>query len=363
MSLPVPQKSSLVSQCAAIIREQIRIGEWKDWLPSERYLTEKLRVSRNTVRFALLELKEAEVVESVRGKGYRITMEEQEGENRSTEKTIGILAPEPTEQARPYIVLEIESLRALGARMGFKVGLFSGKHYFGANCGRNLERLTSSQKCDCWILVFSNARVQRWFSARRIHCVVSGHCDPSIKLPCVSADFRALATHAAGRMLSLGHRRICYVQGAVANPGSREVANAFEEAVAKSKGGAAKLMVVTCESDVAAVVRSLKRVMDGDFHPTAFFVLNPMMFLTVFSFLSRQGVRIPEDVSLVTTFGDPFLAHLTPEPTRYVYDIKNWGTLILEQVRELVEKGSVSRRSDSLMPDFVKGGSLAKCRE
>ena len=62
-------------QVADALREEIRAGEYRpgDRLPSERELVERFRVSVNTVRAALVQLRTEGLVESHRGRGVFVT--------------------------------------------------------------------------------------------------------------------------------------------------------------------------------------------------------------------------------------------------------------------------------------------------
>jgi len=70
----IPRRQSLVSQTAAILRDEIKRGAWKQWLPGERVLCETLQVSRNTLRAALAQLKRDSVIRSDHGTGNRILL-------------------------------------------------------------------------------------------------------------------------------------------------------------------------------------------------------------------------------------------------------------------------------------------------
>ena len=56
---------------------------------------------------------------------------------------------------------------------------------------------------------------------------------------------------------------------------------------------------------------------------------------------------------------DPFLSFLVPEPARYVANPRALARSLLQPLLELLEDGVVSQRAGRLMPQFVKGASLA----
>ena len=68
----LPQRTSLVAQTAAILKERIQSGEWHKWLPGEHELCAHLRVARMTLRGALAQLEQAGMVRVHQGKRREI---------------------------------------------------------------------------------------------------------------------------------------------------------------------------------------------------------------------------------------------------------------------------------------------------
>ncbi len=72
--LRLPQRPSLVSQTAAILKEEIQSGRWNKWLPSENELCVQLHVSRITLRAALHHLQRQRLIRSSQGKRSEIVV-------------------------------------------------------------------------------------------------------------------------------------------------------------------------------------------------------------------------------------------------------------------------------------------------
>lgn len=69
-----PTRSSLAARVAEVLRKDLRVGRWRQWLPSEIELRAHLKVSRNTVRAALQALQREGLVTASQGKRRRILL-------------------------------------------------------------------------------------------------------------------------------------------------------------------------------------------------------------------------------------------------------------------------------------------------
>jgi DNA-binding LacI/PurR family transcriptional regulator len=113
------------------------------------------------------------------------------------------------------------------------------------------------------------------------------------------------------------------------------------------------------DTTVAGICATLRRVIAPANRPTALIVLNSQYFLTVAGQLNRMGLKVPEDVSLISADGDPFLNFVVREPARYICSPQIFARGLLGQVMAIIEKGAVARSSILLMPEFVRGESIA----
>lgn len=355
----LPQRNSLVSQTVAFLREEIDRGVWSEWLPSERTLCESLQVSRNTLRTALEQLKREGVIDSKHGTGNRIKSRKNASGRGLRSHDVAFLTPSPLEQLRPTQTLWIDEMRAMLSERNCRLHVFHGQQYFRANPGAALQKLVRQNPHACWILMLSNENAQRWFEQKQVSCVVAGSVYTGIDLPFRDIDHRALCRHAAGVMLGAGHRKVALLIQKSRRAGDIESEAGFVEGVRLSSHAHAEVVIGNHEPNVTGICNALRRLMEQKIPPTALLVANPNHYLTVVSRLSQMGWQVPRDVSVVSRDDEPFLSYLVPTPSRYVINPHTLAKSLLRPVIEQLEGGVVTHRAIRIMPDFVRGDSLA----
>lgn len=357
----IPKRQSLVSQTAAYLRSEIAKGIWNPWLPGERRLCETLQVSRNTLRAALLQLSAAGVIQAVHGLGNRVVGTPSPPNAPAAERVACLLSPDPLQNLRPTQALWIDELRAMLIEHDCKLLVLHGQQYFRAQPAAALQRLVRQHPHACWILVRSSQATQAWFQRSGLSCVVAGSTSPKVDLAYVDLDHRALCRHAAGVLLGLGHRRIALIAERTHRAGDVASELGFIEGIRSSPHPDAEPIVVWHEPSVESVSNALRRLMEHR-RPTALLVANPYFYLTITSRLAQLGWRIPEDISVLSRDEDPFLSFLMPQPARYTIPAHIFARRLLRPVLEFIDAGSVSAHSVSIMPQFIRGDSIAQLR-
>lgn len=358
----IPRRQSLVSQTVAILREEVRRGEWREWLPGERALCESLQVSRNTLRAAVAQLKRDGVISSVHGAGNRILAVPEPASGNLRSRDVALLSPEALERLRPSMALWIDELRAMLSERGCRLHLFHGPQYFRANPGAALEKLVAQQRHGCWVLALSNEPIQRWFERSGVPCVVAGTVYAGVNLPFRDLDHRAVCRHAAGVMLGLGHRKVALLLHKSRRAGDLESEAGFVEGVRASPHSDAEASVMYHAATVSSISAALRRLMLQRPAPTALLVANAYHYLTVVSWLARSGVRVPQDVSVVSRDEDPFLSFLVPAPSRYVASPRTMAKTLLRPVLEILDGGVITHRAVRIMPNFIRGETVVAPR-
>lgn len=355
----LPQRQSLVAQTVIFLNAQIEQGEWRDWLPSERSLCELLQVSRNTLRAALAHLKHEGRIRPVHGAGNQILVRQKPKAARALPRDVALLTPDPVERLRPMQSLWIDDMRALLSERGMRLRVFHGHHYFSAHPGPALQRLVSRNPHSCWILMLAGENVQRWFSRNEIPCILAGSTYPGIDLPFRDLDHRATCRHAAGVLLGLGHRRLAMLTQKSSRAGDLESEAGFLEGVRQSRHTDADAVVINHDETVASLTHAVRRILKLQPRPTALFVVHPNYYLAVASRLAQSGVQIPGEISMISRDDDPFLSFVVPMPARYVVSPHLIAKTLLRPVLELLEGSAVTQRASLIMPEFIRGESVA----
>ena len=358
----IPRRQSLVSQTAAILCEEIRQGSWRDWLPGERTLCEALQVSRNTLRAALTALKRDGVIRSDHGAGNRILARPRSRLGGLRSHDVGLLSPEALEHLRPSLTLWIDELRGMLSERGCRLHVFHGPQYFRSNPSAALEKLVAQHPHACWVLALSNESTQRWFDRKAVRCVVAGSVYPGLNLPFCDLDHHAMCRHAAGFMLGLGHRKLALVIQKTRRAGDLESEAGFVEGVRQSPHPDAAVVVSHHDAMVGSICQALRRLMEQSPAPTALLVANAHHYLTVVGRLAQCGYRIPQDISVISRDEDEdtFLSFVVPAPARYTASPHAMAKTLLRTVLELLEDGVVTQGSVRIMPDFIRGETLAE---
>ncbi len=352
---------SLPSQVASHLKSEISKGRWHDWLPGERVLADLFQVSRRSLGAAMDQLRKEGVICTEKGRGNRILQIAGNGTHNEP-LSVGLLTPTPLGDMRPGTAIWVHALQVLLEENQGRLTPFHGNRFFSKRPANALRRLIASCPQKCWVLAHSTHETQAWFAEQEIPCVLAGTGHPSVDLPDVDFDAHALCFHAANTALSLGHRRIALLltesPGFVASEVAAE--SGFREAFAQRKFPGAIPLVAWHQRSRDHLVRILERLFAADVPPTALLATHGMDYLTVTGVLARRGLRIPDQVSVISRNDDAFLDALFPTPTRYRCDPHQQAAKLFRMITSIAARRSPSLRHVRIEPRFIRGESLAK---
>lgn len=352
----IPSRGSLVQECVRVIRLRLEAGEWSGGLPGERILAQKLDVGRDTVRLALQQLEQAQVVGPATAGRKRsvLNFTSRRSTSPTQELRIGVLSPRKLEQLPQPTLFEIDHLRRALNQNGGSLDVFSPSWFEHANPSKHLAKLVEEEPCSAWVLFRASEQIQRWFAGSGIPCLVRGYPFADDLLPHLDVNWEATARHACGRLWRHGHRCV----GILIPPGHlRGVEAAIMGARNLGEAG-----FVLCEmpenGTVEGVNRALARALQTKNPPTAIIAIRPRQAATALTWLGTQGLRVPTDLGIISLAHEPLMDHFVPEISGYRLDPETVSKLVIRRVKTLISGIHGRAFNPWIMPKVVKGASI-----
>lgn len=357
--LDIPKRLPLAAQVAASLRAAIEQGSWKETLPSERRLTEVFQVSRPTMRTALHLLAKDGLIEIRQGRPNRLlarTRVRAVDQNR----LVGLIMDKPTSEIHENPFQSISEMRSHLAERGFDTKMLNCDARSAAAERRKLEEFVRQNRVFCCALISVSRELQQWFVTHSIPALVIGSCHASVRLPSLDVDYRAVCRHAAGVMLSHGHRRIVLLLPDFGLAGDLASEQGFLEAVVpRGRSGDARLSVVRHDSTASNIRSLLDTLFDSPEPPTGLVVAKPKHLLTVAFHLLQRGISVPGTVSLIardqySLFGDDStpIAH-------YRFEENVYSNRLIRLMLQLASTGQLPAEPNLVFPRFFAGRTVA----
>ena len=356
----VPHRT-VAAQIAALLRSEISRGRYGAFLPSERDLCLVVQSNRKTIRAAIQQLKAEGLVETCRGIGNRIIAPQPRRAER-LRKTIGLLLPGPLSSLRPFQICWIDELKQMLGRENCELEIHAGQQFYRAHPERALQRLVADHRHEAWLLVFSSRAMQLWFQCKRVPCLIAGSVHADLALPFCDLDFQAVCRHAVGVLHRLGHRRIALLSHTDRWAGEINSELGFMEGARAISGGAIIGTIRRHEEGAQSLAQALKSLLHGSERPTGIIVSSSYVYLTVAGLLAQNGLRIPQDVSLISRDDDPFLEAVVPSPTRYASNSRRFARKVLGSLLQLARGQTVTPHGTYLLPKLIIGDSTTRVK-
>lgn len=348
-----PQRSSLIAETVHVLRESLQSGKWSGQLPGERILCAEWGISRPTLRAAVEALCREGLLEVTQGRRTKILVNGHH--KRPGTITIGLLSPDSLQKMPPFVMLWVDELRGLLAAQGHLLQVHVGRAGFKTtNPEHALRAFVHSMPARLWLLYQSTEVMQRWFAQNALSCLVIGSLFPEVKLPAVDRDYRAVCRHAVGLLTGRGHRRLAFLIHEHRLGGDLESEQGYLEGLETSRLKETFGVILHHDDTTHGICEALDRMLAKKVPPTALLVARTNVALTVYSHLTRLGIRIPEDVAIVCRDDDTFLDSIIPRMSRYSINPSDFAKRIFRMVISQVESGHVLKGMKTIMPVFTE---------
>jgi DNA-binding LacI/PurR family transcriptional regulator len=347
---------SPAEQVASHLRGEIRRGRWGEEMPGAPRLARDLGLDPKTVLAALSLLeKEGLLVGQGVGRRRRILMP---AGVLTAKLSIGILLSDPAAKRVDYLGELQHGLVQAGHRAYFvqKTLLELGMDV------RRVRRLVEKDPADAWIVVGGGREVLQWFSAQAVPAFALFGRHGGLPIAGARPDKVPAYIAAVDRLAALGHRRISLLARAVRRlptPGRTE--RAFLKRMEFHGIATGPYNLPDWRDDregFQALLDSLFRVTP----PTALIVQEAFLFSAAHHFLARNGLRVPDDVSLVCSDADssfawclPAVSHIQWQSDPLLRRILRWAGHIgtgIEDLRQTLTEAT-----------FVEGGMIGPAKK
>ena len=278
---------------------------------------------------------------------------------RKETRTIGLIVPD---NSNPFFAEVARGIEDVGFEKGYSVIL--------CNSDRNLEKELTyldtliAKRVDGIIFIAATAQVEHVKSLIEsgMPVVVADRKMPEVEVDSVLADNFQGGYEATKHLLDLGHRWIGCISGPWDLTPSADRVAGYKLALNQHGLQADDDLIVRgdylCQSGEMAV----RRFSELSAPPTAIFACNDLMAIGAMKGIQEQGLRVPEDISVVG-FDDIALAsYLNPPLTTIAQPKYELGKLAAELVIQRTT-GSGSREKQEIVLEsrlVVRGSTLRR---
>lgn len=356
------ERQSLVEITAAHLRDGFRAGRWSGKLPGVGRLADDLAISKETVRAALhlLEM-EGLLKQQGAGRSRQIVASPLDRPVTTRILRVAVLLPKILEEDNSHSQSLILRLVRAIEHAGHECFMADKSLAQMGNRLDSLARLVQATAADAWIIYDASHAVLDWFHRRLVPAMALGGRIIHLPLACTRADLTGAMNGAVDTLVAHGHRRIVTLAPHTwLRPELNPAAGAFSRRMAHHGLPASSYNLPEWE-DSARGLQDLLHSLFQRTPPTALLMVEPAWTVGTFVFLSRRGLRVPEDVSLIALMPDPVLAlwepplaHFDWQFTPHIRHIVRWA--------QAVAKGSAATEIKNVPCTFELGGTIGPAR-
>lgn len=320
--------------------ENIKNGHYQygEMLPSENHLCKKFSISRQTARNAVDELVNEGVAVRVRGSGTYVAKKLCEVRN----KTIGIMLSYQNDYIFPQILLGIESTLT-EHNYGMDLGITYNKLFFEK---RFLERMLDSNISGLLVegtktgLPNPNLYLYREFIKRKIPIVFIHNSYPRLQVPSVVMDDVNLSRKMTKMLIEAGHKNIGGIFKFDDMQGQRRY-QGYVQALTEADIPVCEECIGWFSTDTHdRIFRNQgQEILEKISACTAVVCYNDEFAERLYDLLINNGIRVPDDVSLVG-FDNHFPSHYARlQLTTAQHPQKALGVQAARLVLQMIESG------------------------
>ena len=342
---------SAAEQVAQHLREELLQRRWSGTMPGVHWLAAELGVNRKTADAALRQLEQAGLLVP-QGAGRRRLIVLPEGQ-RTPSLRVAILVGEPADRRQAHMVELQHELVDAGHTVFFA-------EPFMVELGmeaRRIARMVKRTEADAWVVEAGSYEVLEWFAAQATPAFALFGRMRRLAIPGAGPDRQSANVTLTRELIRLGHRRIVMLvrpRRRLPKPGAPE--RAFLAELAAHDLPVSDYNLPGWEESIQGFhtcLDSLFRVTP----PTAMIIDEVPLFAATQQFLAQRRLRVPEDISLVSTDADPSFDWCQPSISHIRWDSRPVVRRVVRWVAD-VSCNKPDLRQTFTVAEFVPGGTI-----
>lgn len=354
------KRLSLIEQTAGHLRQGFEGDRWQGKLPGVGRLALDLGVSKDTVR-AALQLLEHEGCIKAQGAGRnRLIVPSKLRPKAQRTLRIAVLLVTPLElenaHSQRLILRLVSSIEHLGHECLIIDRVVNAVKHSPAR----LNTLVQTTAADAWIVYAAGRELLTWFVQKKIPVMALGGRSQDLPVACTRTDISDAMHAAIDHLAQLGHRRIVLIsyrlwRFPVRGPG----AESFLQRLAHHDLPASDFNLPDWEETPEGLQNLLNSLFQTT-PPTALLLVEPSYTVATFAFLAKRGLRVPEDVSIISLMPDsvflmrrPIIAHFEWPVVSHIRRITRWV--------QALALGRADHEVKSNAATFIPGGTIGPC--
>jgi LacI family transcriptional regulator len=180
--------------------------------------------------------------------------------------------------------------------------------------------------------------LDRFFKRHLPVVEIGDHYNVHYEVDRVSCSYYEAATDAISYLLGLNHRRIGLLYGAEVPELARDRLQAYQESLPAAGLPVDEELIARCGPTIEDGYQTTFKLLELTRRPTAVIAINDLLAIGAMRAISEAGLRIPEDISLLSHDDIQMAKYLVPSLTTISKDIVSLGReavkLMLARIRQ-----------------------------
>ncbi len=218
----------------------------------------------------------------------------------------------------------------------------------------------------------SNVAQYQEFIKKGMKIVLLDQRMPGLDCPNIQVNYFKGAELAVDHLVENGHRKIAFLSTQLTRYSRRETYHGYRYALNRHGIAPCKEYELICDSgesdtieesyEIYTGVQLAKRFVEEGIDATAVYAVNDMVAIGFIQAIQQQGLRVPEDISVVGSDDISFARSMYPALTTIRSDLETLGSMAGKLVLESADDPGLVRASIDLMPTLVQRDTVKNLR-